>query len=94
VHNPGNAEHQLDNAYSDAMIRIMKIRKNITLSKQAIASGERAAKKRGASLSALVERHLLSLQNTVEESEHYCPQLKPIPRPGDARYEYLQKKHA
>ncbi len=75
-------------------MRIMKIRKNITLSRQAIASGEHAAKKRGASLSALVERHLLSLGNDLEESEHYCPQLKPIPRPGDARYEYLQKKHA
>lgn len=76
------------------MIRIMKIRKNITLSKQAIASGERAAKKRDTSLSALVERHLLSLADVPEESEHYCPQRKPIPRPGDARYEYLLRKHA
>lgn len=85
---------QVDNAHSSAIMRIMKIRKNITLSEKAIAIGERAAKKRGASLSALVERHLLSLGNEVDESEHYCPQLKPIPRPGDARYEYLQKKHA
>jgi hypothetical protein len=72
----------------------MKIRKNITLSKQAIASGERAAKQRGASLSALVERHLLSLANAPEASDHYCQQHRPIPRPGDARYEYLTRKHA
>ena len=84
----------IDNAYSNAIMRIMKIRKNITLSRQAIASGERAAKKRGASLSALVERHLLSLGNATEEAEHYCRQHKPIPRPGDARYEYLMRKHA
>jgi hypothetical protein len=84
----------VDNAHSNVIIRIMKIRKNITLSRQAIVSGERAARKRGASLSALVERHLLSLGNEEDEPEHYCPQLKPIPRPGDARYEYLQKKHA
>ena len=75
-------------------MRIMKIRKNITLSRQAIANGERAAKKRRASLSALVERHLLSLGNEADESEHYCPQHKPVPRPGDARYEYLIRKHA
>jgi hypothetical protein len=73
----------------------MKIRKNITLSRQAILRGERAAKKRGASLSALVEKHLLSLADgdASEESEHYCAQAKPIPRPGDARYEYLVRKH-
>jgi hypothetical protein len=71
----------------------MKIRKNITLSRQAIASGERAAKKRGASLSALIERHLLSLANDAKESRHYCPQLKPVPRAGDARCEFLRKKH-
>jgi hypothetical protein len=76
-------------------MRIMKIRKNITLSRQAIANGERLAKKRGASLSALLERHLLSLGNESEESEHYWPEAgRPIPRPGDARYEYLRKKHA
>jgi hypothetical protein len=72
----------------------MKIRKNITLSRQAIASGERAAKKRGASLSSLLEGHLLSLGNDSED-EHYWPEAgRPIPRPGDARYEYLRKKHA
>jgi hypothetical protein len=75
-------------------MRIVKIRKNITLSRKAIANGERAAKRRGASLSALVERHLLSLGHEAGDAEHYCPQLTPVPRPGDARYEYLQKKHA
>lgn len=76
------------------MMRIMKIRKNITLSRQAIANGERIAKKRGSSLSALVERHLLSLGREANEPEHYCSQHKPVPRPGDARYEYLMRKHA
>lgn len=76
------------------MMRIMKVRKNITLSRQAILRGELAAKRRGSSLSALVERHLLSLGNEKEESEHYCPQHQPAPRPGDARYEYLARKHA
>jgi hypothetical protein len=71
----------------------MKIRKNITLSRRAVLSGERAAKKRGSSLSALVEKHLLSLGDETDESEHYCRQGKPVPRPGDARYEYLIRKH-
>jgi hypothetical protein len=76
-------------------MRIMKIRKNITLSRKAILRGERAAKNRGASLSALVERHLLSLGNDADESEHYWPEIgRPISRPGDVRYEYLRKKHA
>lgn len=76
-------------------MRIVKIRKNITLSRQAILRGERAAKKRGASLSALVEKHLLSLGDASEESEHYWHEAgRPVPRPGDARYEYLRKKHA
>ena len=75
-------------------MRIMKIRKNITLSRQAILRGERAAKQRGSSLSALVERHLLSLGNEADEAEYYCAQHKPVPRPGDARYEYLMRKHA
>jgi len=75
-------------------MRIMKIRKNITLSREAVLNGERAAKRRGASLSALVERHLLSLGDETDGSEHYCAQHRPVPRPGDARYEYLMHKHA
>ncbi|HEV2331112.1 MAG TPA: hypothetical protein VGY56_20205 [Verrucomicrobiae bacterium] len=71
----------------------MKIRKNITLSRQAILRGELAAKRRGSSLSALVEKHLLSLPDNVDESEYYCAQGKPVPRPGDPRYEYLIRKH-
>jgi hypothetical protein len=72
----------------------MKIRKSITLSRQAILRGELAAKRRGISLSALVEEHLLSLSED-NESEHYWPKAgRPVPRRGDARYEYLRKKHA
>ena len=75
-------------------MRIMKIRKNVTLSRQAVLNGERAAKRRGSSLSALVERHLLSLADEPDESDYYCHYHKPVPRPGDARYEYLMRKHA
>lgn len=72
----------------------MKIRKNITLSAKAIAAGERLAALHGTSLSALVERQLLS-GGAELESEHYWPEaVRPVPRPGDARYEYLLKKHA
>jgi hypothetical protein len=34
------------------------------------------------------------LRRTNLDEDHYWHKaLKPIPRPGDARYEYLQKKH-
>jgi hypothetical protein len=75
-------------------MRIMKIRKNITLSSKAVAMGEKLAALHGTSLSALVENQILSSGSELE-TEHYWPEIgRPIPRPGDARYEYLQKKHA
>jgi hypothetical protein len=75
-------------------MRIVKIRKNITLSEKAIAVGEKLAALHGTSLSALVEKQLLSSGEELE-AEHYWPKVgRPIPRPGDPRYEYLRKKHA
>jgi len=75
-------------------MRIMKIRKNITLSAKAIAVGEKLAALHGTSLSALVEKQILS-GGAELEAEHYWPEAgRPIPRPGDTRYEYLRKKHA
>ena len=89
----GGRPRGIDNVYSSAIMRIMKVRKNITLSPQAILRGERTAKQRGSNLSALIERHLLSLGEDVGESEHYCARHRPVPRPGDARYDYLIRKH-
>jgi len=75
-------------------MRIMKIRKNLTLSAKAIAVGEKLAALHGTSLSALVEKQILS-GGAELETEHYWPEAgRPISRPGDARYEYLRKKHA
>ena len=75
-------------------MRIMKIRKNITLSEKAIAVGEKLAALHGTSLSGLVEKQILS-GGAELETEHYWHEAgRPIPRRGDARYEYLRKKHA
>jgi len=72
----------------------MKVRKNLTLSARAIAVGEKLAAQHGTSLSALVEKQILASGMELE-AEHYWHQAgRPVPRPGDARYEYLRKKHA
>ena len=72
----------------------MKIRKNITLSSKAIAVGEKLAALHGTSLSALVEKQILSGGAELEADITGPKPAWPIPRPGDARYEYLRKKHA
>lgn len=76
------------------MMRMMKIRKNITLSAKAIAVGEKLAALHGTSLSALVEKQILSGGAALEQEHYWSKPTRPIPRPGDARYEYLRKKHA
>ncbi|MGH7990648.1 MAG: hypothetical protein ACREDS_10740 [Limisphaerales bacterium] len=75
-------------------MRIMKIRKNITLSEKAIAVGERLAALHGTSLSALVEKQILSSGAKLETEHYWLEAGRPVPRQGDARYEYLRKKHA
>jgi hypothetical protein len=72
----------------------MKVRKNITLSAKAIAVGEKLAALHGTSLSALVEKQILSGGAELEPDHYWSKPTRPIPRSGDARYEYLQKKHA
>jgi hypothetical protein len=76
------------------MMRMMKIRKNITLSAKAIAVGEKLAALHGTSLSALVEKQILSGGAALEPAHYWSKPTRPVPRPGAARYEYLQKKHA
>ena len=72
----------------------MKTRKNITLSRKAIAAGERAARQSGErSLSAVIEKHLLSL--SLEDGEDFSPYRgQPVDRAGDARFDYLTKRTA
>jgi hypothetical protein len=74
----------------------MKLRTNLSLDARAVAAGKRAARLRGEkSLSALVEKHLLSLAAEPENDDHFSPHHgKTIARPGDRRYEFLRRKHA
>lgn len=73
----------------------MKLRTNLSLDARAVAAGKRVARLRGEkSLSALVEKQLLALEREAGEAEDYSPHHgKIIPRPGEARYEYLIRKH-
>lgn len=71
----------------------MKIRKNLLLNRQAVAAGEKLVKAgAAASLSELVEKQLQAAG--VEEDEHFSSHHgKPVSRKGDARFEYLTRKH-
>lgn len=71
----------------------MKVKKNLYLEQRAVLVGERLAREQGAgSLSALVEKILLAM--APDEAEHYsAAHGRPVPRPGDPRYEYLEHKH-
>jgi len=71
----------------------MKTRKNLLLSKKAVARGEKLAAARHTSLSTLIERQLLATTEGGEIQDYWNKPTPPIPRPGDARYEYLKKKH-
>ena len=73
----------------------MKMRKNLLLEQRAVARGERAARERNLSLSALVEKHLLSIPSLADEEEFWSgPPGKPLLRRGDPRFEHLRRKHA
>ncbi len=73
----------------------MKVRKNLLLDEEAVTRGERAARERRVSLSALVEKQLLSIPSLAEEKEFWPgPPGKPLSRSGDPRHEYLRRKHA
>jgi len=73
----------------------MKQRKNLLLSREAVARGEQLAQEARSSLSAVVEAQLLNAPRSGPEPEDYWhgPALKPLARPGDARARYLRRKH-
>lgn len=73
----------------------MKRRISLSLSAKAVARGEQIAAETGKSLSAVVEAQLLAIRSPEATMEEFWPKpaLKPIRRPGDARYEYLKRKH-
>ena len=70
----------------------MKVRKNLLLSKDAVACGERQAVSKGTSLSAIVEKKLLA-GDSMESPDYWDKPTKPISRPGDPRFEHLRGKH-
>lgn len=71
----------------------MKVRKNLLLDRQAVAAGERLIKAgAAASLSELVEKQLTAAG--AHEGEHFSEHHgRPVPRKGDARFDYLTRKH-
>ena len=73
----------------------MKRRKNLSLSSEAIARGEQIAAESGKSLSAVIEEQLMSIPISGADGEDYWrgPALRPLPRPGDRRANYLKRKH-
>ena len=73
----------------------MKQRKNLYLSREAIARGEQLALEMGKTLSAIVEAQLLAVPSATSHTEDYWPgpPLKPLARPGDPRSNYLKHKH-
>jgi hypothetical protein len=71
----------------------MKVRKNLLLSVQAVRRGATLAAKHGTSLSAIVEKELLSAAADEEPADYWPHPTKPIVRKDDPRFEYLRKKH-
>jgi len=52
------------------------------------------ARKKNSPENVTVGKKSTASSRVLLNEDHYWPKaLKPIPRPGDARYEYLQKKH-
>ena len=75
-------------------MRIMKLRKNLTLDAKAVARGKHAAAQRKLSLSALIEKQLLSLPDSAEEDAYWPgPAGVMINRSGDPRTAYLKAKY-
>ena len=73
----------------------MKARKNLYLSVEAVARGERLARRSQTSLSDLVEKQLLQIPEVPGAEEEFWsgPALKSLPRKNDPRAEYLSRKH-
>ena len=73
----------------------MKARKNLYLSVEAVARGERLAKGSQTSLSELVEKQLLQIPEMPGANEEFWPgpPLRPLRRKNDPRAAYLIRKH-
>jgi hypothetical protein len=71
-----------------------KQRKNLLLTRQAVARGERAARELNLSLSGLVEKHLLGLPDSAESGDYWPELIRPADQSGEHRFEHLRRKHA
>ena len=73
----------------------MKARKNLYLSVEAVARGERLAKGSQTSLSEVVEKQLLQIPEVPGGNEEFWtgPALRPLRRKNDPRAVYLARKH-
>lgn len=73
----------------------MKQRKSFSLSDKAIARAKQIAAETGKSLSAVIEEQLLAIPSADAKHEEFWAghALKPVKRHGDARYEFLKRKH-
>ena len=71
----------------------MKARKNLYLSVEAVARGERLARRSQTSLSDLVEQQLLQIPEVPGSEEEFWsgPALRPLLRKHDPRSEYLSR---
>ena len=72
-----------------------KARKNLYLSVEAVARGERLARRCQTSLSDLVEQQLLQIPEVPGSEEEFWsgPALTPLLRENDSCSEYLSRKH-
>lgn len=74
----------------------MKRKLTLTVEESVIEYGKKAAKRRGTSLSQLVEDTLreASEQGQISVARKWRGRLKKASRPGDARMEHLEKHYA
>ncbi len=76
-------------------MKLRKLRKNLSLSPEAVARGRQLAAEAGKSLSAVIETQLLTAPSAKNEQNDYWPgpAIKPLARTGDVRGAYLNRKH-
>jgi hypothetical protein len=73
----------------------MKRRKTFLLSEDAIARPEQFAARSGKSVSPVIEEKLLGIPLSISSNDEFWPgpALQPKRRTGDAKFEYLKRKH-
>jgi hypothetical protein len=73
----------------------MKRRKTFLLSDDAITRAKQFAARNGKSVSAVIEEKLLGIRFSIPSNAEFWPgpALQPKKRTGDARFEYLKRKH-